>query len=140
MTKELTPLEALERIKNIKTLSVPERRVVTFQEKYKEELNIIETALKNYQELLEKPCVLVGRTQGHTKALIDTISKNYKEIKITSLEDEKEIKAFEIIKKKNVSTIGLKYHSTCENYNNDLLKGEYPLTKEEYDLLKEVLL
>lgn len=140
MTKELTPLEALERIKNIKTLSVPERRVVTFQEKYKEELNIIETALKNYQELLEKPCVLVGRTQGHTKALIDTISKNYKEIKITSLEDEKEIKAFEIIKKKNVSTIGLKYHSTCENYNNDLLKGEYPLTQEEFDLLKEVLL
>ena len=140
MTKELTPLEALERIKNIKTLSVPERRVVTFQEKYKEELNIIETALKNYQELLKRPCVLVGRTNGHTKALIDTISKNYKEIKITSLEDEKEIKAFEIIKKKNVSTIGLKYHSTCENYNNDLLKGEYPLTKEEYDLLKEVLL
>lgn len=47
MSKEL---EALKKIKDIKTISVPERRVVTFQEKYKEELDLIETSLKKQEQ------------------------------------------------------------------------------------------
>lgn len=46
MSKELTPLEALDKILNQKTLSVPERKVISFREKYKEEVDIIESALK----------------------------------------------------------------------------------------------
>ena len=111
--------------------------------KYHEYCEIVETALKNYQELLGRPCVLVGRTNGQTQALIDKISKNYKEIKITNLEDEKKLKALEIIKEKEVDIYGIKnsenvydYNSGIENENNFENKL---LTKEEYDLLKEVL-
>lgn len=100
----------------------------------KEDFATIETALKNYQELIERPCVLVGRTSGHTKALIDVISKNYKEIKITNLEDEKKLKALEIIEP----------YCIVAKYPDDTYELAFCrkicIEKEEYDLLKEVLL
>ena len=62
-------------------------------------------------------------------------------------ENNKKLKAFEIIKKKNVSMPLIKNAIDLENYNKELrcfrfkkqcLKEQ--LTQEEYDLLKEVLL
>lgn len=111
----------------------------------------IADALKNYEELTSKPVILYGRTHGHTQALIDTICKNYKEVKITNLEDEKKLKALEIIKektltindlywlkngdyreyRKNLETL---YSGVEEEHLQKILK-----TQEEFDLLKEVL-
>ncbi len=136
-TKKLTPLEALDKI--------------AYSYGYDENVKIIETALKNYQELLKRPCVLVGRTNGHTKALIDTICKNYKEVKITNLEDEKKLKALDIIQRKRVNLEDLddaiyedSYHEDNEHnaidiYNQNRFEYKH-LTQEEFDLLKEVLL
>ena len=60
---------------------------------------------------------------------------------------KKELKAFEIIKNKKVDTDSIWYlaknnHKELSFYNDYLnkFKGELPLTQEEYDLLKEVLL
>ena len=136
MSKEL---EALEQLKYYNTISNDDFDMTN-------ELSIIETALKNYQELLERPCVLVGRKHGHTKALIDVISKNYKEIKIISLEDEKKLKALEIIKEKRVNVFWLMeciscYTNALEKYNEEVLCKDIDcLTQEEFDLIKEVLL
>lgn len=60
--------------------------------------DIIETALKNYEELTNKPVMFCRSTHGSKQALIDMICKNHKEVKITCLEDEKKLKALEIIK------------------------------------------
>ena len=141
MSRKLTPLEALDRLKCFKTLN----RDYEFE--------IIETALKNYQELLEKPCVIMGRTQGNTQAFIDTISKNYKEIKITNLVDEKKLKAFKIIVEKEIDIWLLKvcdYENYCRirtkcletNVESmaDCDKPAIPLpSQEEFDFLKEML-
>ena len=109
--------------------------------KNKYTLEIIETKLQDYEELTNKPVILYGRTHGYTQALIDTICKNYKEVKITNLEDEKKIKALEIIKEKGIILQFIKETYTVEQYNagvfGTLVK---PLTQEEYELLKEVLL
>lgn len=102
-------------------------------------------ALKNYEELTSKPVILYGRTHGHTQALIDTICKNYKEVKITNLEDEKKLKAFEIIKKKKVDVgylfemITLFDRKGLRQYNLSCYGIKKTLTKEECCLLKEVL-
>ena len=56
---------------------------------------------------------------------------------------EKELKALEIIKNKNVDIAILKNTENVEQYNNTILlffKCSKELTQEEYDLLKEVLL
>ena len=115
----------------------------------------IADALINYEELTNKPVILYGRTHGHTQALIDTICKNYKEVKITNLEDEKKLKALEIIKEcKEVISLSKEYDE--ELYTPEEIEKEggqkyyltdgsdgyrcYELTKEKYDLLKEVLL
>lgn len=59
----------------------------------------------------------------------------------------KELKALEIIKMKKVDTDSIWYlaknnHKELSLYNDYLnrFKGELPLTEEEYELLKEVLL
>ena len=136
MSKELE--KAFNKIKNISCYMGGEYIGESF-EVYKDELDLIETALKNYEELTNKPIILYGRTHGYTQALIDTIRKNYKEVKITNLEDEKKLKALEIIKNKNVSICWLKACKDRAEYN-DLVDKEEQLTKEEYDVLKEVLL
>ena len=122
MNKELTPLEAWKLIDKSGTI---------------ETLCIIETALKNYEELTSKPAILYGRTHGHSQALIDTICKNYKEVKIINLEDEKKLKALEIIKKRTTPLVIQKGQFYFLEYDNTF---QYYITKEEYDLLKEVLL
>ena len=55
---------------------------------------------------------------------------------------EKELKALEIIREKYVDVAVLKNTENVEQYNNTILlffKCSKELTKEEYDLLKEVL-
>lgn len=107
--------------------------------------DIIEKTLKDYEELTNKPVMLYGRTHGKTQALIDTVCKNYKDVKITNLEDEKKLKALEIIKNKMVDIHNLIYSSNVEEYNKFAMNYNQELcntllTQEEYELLKEVLL
>ena len=150
MSKELKPLQPLQ------TLSLQPLQALDYLEDIAHgrkmgfdphELKLlIETTLKDYQELLDKPCVLIGRNQGYTKALIDMISKNYKEIKITNLVDENKVKAFEIIKEKRVDITTLMDCRNVEEFNRWVpIRSHYSyrpfeLTQEEFELLKEVLL
>lgn len=116
-----------------------------FTDEFKKNKKLIETTLKNYVELTSKPFILLGRTHGEAQALIDYICKNYKEVKITNLVDEKKLKALEIIKEKMVYIEVIKYalknNYDCGYYNMTMDKlTERYLTEQEYDLLKEVLL
>ena len=119
----------------------------TIRDLFPEYFAEIETALKNYEELTSKPIILYyGRTHGHTQALIDMVFKNYKEVKITNLEDEKKLKALKIIKEKKVDVFGLicciqlNEYTALETYNMKENCHNCFLTQEEFDLLKEVLL
>ena len=116
------------------------------------EIKIIETALKRLEEIDNKPKVILGRTHGQTKSMIDYVCQNWKEVKITNLDDEKKLKAFEIIKKKNITPYEdvlqnggyedyLMFRNLCKQdlEENEILASKL-LTKEEYELLKEVLL
>lgn len=142
MSKKLTPLQALEDLISFigSGFVADTHELCEYVAKRKE---IIETALKNYEELTSKPVILCERTHGHAQALIDMISKNYKNIKITNLEDNKKLKAFEIIKKKRVFIGELLQSDSLEEYNDYVEEqGRYDedkLTQEEYDLLKEAL-
>ena len=78
----------------------------------------------------------------HSKAL-KSVRGGFQELQKNSIDREyktieKELKALEIIKNKNVN---VRYLLECrfEDYNN-LVEVEEELTQEEYDLLKEVLL
>lgn len=110
------------------------------------------------QELLEKPYVLVVGTHGHAQALIDKMN-NYKDIKIANLEDENKVKALEIIKvlfkgraklytrddgiEKTIDKNGNYKKAPIGLYILEFWVGdnhyEFHLHREEYDLLKEVL-
>lgn len=124
MSKELTPLESFERIKNI----TYDRTDLYGIEEYRKSLDIIETALKEKENI--------------EKTINELFSENGKVI--TTIDIKKQLKAFEIIKDKGVDVLKLKeckrckkpdeYNKrTCYSYHNEL-------TQEEYDLLKEVLL
>ena len=117
MSKEL---EALEKIKNIKTISVPERRVTTFQEKYKVELELIEDTIKDH-ETLKKEYEFLSE---HCNELLN--------------ESRKEHRVIEIIKNKQVDLSCLIFDG-LELYNENMHPTRV-ITQEEYDLLKEVLL
>ena len=52
---------------------------------------------------------------------------------------EKELKALEIIRDKTVDTLAFIFQESLETYN-EMHEDEGKLSKEEYDLLKEVLL
>ena len=67
-------------------------------------------------------------------ALIETNSMKY--VKII----EKELKALEIIKNKKVNVSLLSCSEWLDFYNQEIAYKEKELTKEEYDLLKEVML
>lgn len=53
---------------------------------------------------------------------------------------EKELKALEIIRNKSVKISQIKTCLDLYSYNSCLNMYDKPITKEEYDLLKEVLL
>ena len=114
-----------------------------------ERLEIIEKELKEYkqhEEILNdygltlanfrEACLLLAMLKGEGRTIHNI---------------DKQLKALEIIKEKNVDIVGIKKLS-LEDYNKGVELGdkykpekmkEYPykkLTQEEYDLLKEVLL
>ena len=98
MSKELTPLEALEIIKHTTDIYMPNEL-----NGYKEEIDIIETALKDLEE-----------TNSKLDNLFESLGIESKEDLINRL------KALEIMKKKEVLFKGL----------NETTQEEYELLKE----------
>lgn len=69
-------------------------------------------------------------------------TQSYREIKqalLKAQEQEKELKAFEIIKKKKVNVIRLFTNGFDIDLYHSNLRDELKLTQEEFELLKEVL-
>lgn len=146
MNEDSTPLQALERIKS----HYKDKVCIDVLDDF----DIIETTLEDYEKLTSKPIMLCGRTHGYTQALIDTICKNYKEVKVTNLVDEKKLKALKIIDDCDVDVWLLK-HCDYSNYcrvrrlclestgNADVDDSGKEVinlpTEEEFDFLKEVL-
>lgn len=127
-------LEALERIKEFMKLNAKH---------WKQDVGYIEKELKRLEELdngayvsihINRYIELCGKEDA-----FDALSKeNEKVFKELPKEIEKNI-AFEIIKKKLVNLFHVAHTETQEAYN-DLVNEHYrELTKEEYELLKEVL-
>ena len=147
MSKELTPLEALNEIKNIKTLSVPERKVVTFQEKYKEELDIIETALKEYEKLKKEVNEISDFGLKAYRVELEKQINSNKKYRTTNkrlrVKNQKLYEILRIIKEKHVDCFKLiaifRTSNNIEHYNQNY-GSNWQLTQEEYDLLKEVLI
>ena len=112
MSKELLPLEALD---NLRYGGLVDGNVVCFTKlAFEKRLDIIETALKDYERKLK-------------------LAKEYEDVNNVA----KRLKALEIIKKKKVNVRFLISCKTLKEYN-DVISDH--LTQEEYDLLKEVLL
>jgi len=126
MSKELTPLEALNEIKDKFFVKDGNSTIGDFG--LLRRLDIIETALKDYEK--------------QHQIDIDLLGSAYK----TNVQNEKKLKALEIIKK-GCPYISLEKQK-CINYDKPyelIIGGGYEtayieLTQEEYDLLKEVLL
>lgn len=98
----------------------------TLWSQYSESFSIIEKELKDYEE---------------TKKELKQVMKDYQDLGNSCY---KELKALEIIKRTALKLVSLEDDTTiCRKgryafYDNELYKSE-DLTKEEYDLLKEVL-
>lgn len=120
MNKEMTPLQALKKIKQARYF-VDFELDAKVSEDYKKELDIIETALKDYEK--------------KTK-----LAKEYKDVNNVA----KRLKALEIIKEKRVFIEELISSDNVDEYNDYVdEQGRYDedkLTQAEFDLLKEVLL
>lgn len=163
MGNKMTPLEALKKIKQA-------RYFVDFEldakvgKDYKEELKIIESALKEKEqqdnvlkvlkEVIEFAVVLpeVKPTKDDLFSVVSAVSINTQRA-IENKEREllrqwvletcfpKEVKALKIIKAKRVD---IDMFLKCENINSYNYTIQYwhgyALTQEEYDLVKEVLL
>ena len=112
-----------------------------------EDLDTIEETLKKYNELTSKTMILCARTSGKQQMLIDMICKNYKDVRVSTLESDKKFIAFGIIKEKRVDVHMLfccfekggleRYNKVLDEF---LTSPKYHLTKDQFDLLKEVLL
>jgi hypothetical protein len=137
MSKESLPLEALETIKEHLPTLYPEEYGFDNvdgcfgpSKECQYQLDIIETALKEYDDMLFE-----------IKALENTIKGLEEQID----EKNKSLKALEIIKEKMVD-VEL-FHTVIEDENqkdklwsyNFWFENKYKLTKEEFDLLKETL-
>lgn len=157
MNKELTPLEALERIKlilnndNIFDNEMPEIDIIETALKEKETQDGI---LKTLKEIIKfsitLPYIEPNKDSGFDimsavgiNIQRDIENRERKLLRKWVLETcfPKELKALEIIKEKGIILQFIKEAYTVEQYNagvfGTLVK---PLTQEEYDLLKEVLL
>lgn len=148
MSKELEALKSLKIIKEmyehfVKTYRELEPKLMICE---KEDFDIIETALKDY-ELMKQAKIIIA-----DKKISDDDLEKLKnqrmflcssgESKIELLFDEetqKKLKALEIIKNKQVNVFVLLHIGDLETYN-DMIADNRNLTKEEYDLLKDVLL
>lgn len=125
MNKELTPLEAIDRVKNhLEVLYMSCDNDGSESGSVYYELDIIETALKEKENI--------------EKTINELFSENGKVI--TTIDIKKKLKALEIIKKKRVDVNCFLIYD-LKRYNDFIAKNEFmKLTQEQYDLLKEVLL
>ena len=131
MSKELQALEEIQNYKikfdaNIKYENGDEtqHRFETIKDMFQKQFAIIETALKRIPELERENFELSEQVGMYA---------TYK------CEDEKKLKALEIIKEKEVDVFIFLHSGYLETYN-DMVEDNRKLTQEEYDLLKEVLL
>ena len=93
---------------------------------------------------------LIGRLQNQTATILNNEKDEEKKRKYEKLafelmfEDkaiiEKELKALDIINERNVDVLRIKITQNVEQYNKRKIKGCKTLSKEAYDILKEVLL
>lgn len=122
MTKSL---EALEKIKQAEYF-VDFEQDAKIKDDYKTELAIIEKELKRLEEL-EKAFVVLSKDDEKAKKLLSKeIEKN---------------RAFEIIKNRIIDMHDFLIYDTYSSFNQiRTLRGLTPISKEEYKLLKEVLL
>lgn len=111
--------KGLEKIELLKSLA-NDGRVAYELTKYNEWLKIIENELKRLEE-------------------IDDILNTGGAIWATNGFVGKELKALKITKEKDVDIFALKFSINLKQYNCKE-DGRCPLTQEEYDLLREVML
>ena len=119
----MTPLQALERIGNIYTEH--DTRVST---ECDEDFDLIETALKEQEE---------------DKKLLNEQAKTNRYLMEQIKQSQNKLKALEIIKNKHINCIDIITTKDYEEYIdefNRFVKGNNPLNREEYELLKEILL
>ena len=141
MSKEL---EALERLFCAGRLDLD----YVLNGKQNQDYKIIETALKDY-ELMKQPKIIFTDKKISDDDLekfknLGVIVGNLEQSKIEPLfdnETQKKLKALEIIKEKKIDLDLLKISDDLDDYNFmcDMCYKNI-LTKEEYDLLKKVLL
>lgn len=129
MTKELEALEEIgnHKIKydvNIKYDNGDEtqRSFETIKDMFPNQFALIETTLKDFEKL----------NKDYSRVVNEKIELCIKCVK--------EYRALEIIKNKNVDILRIKITQNVEQYNTRKIKGCRNLTKEEYELLKEILL
>lgn len=117
-------LEALERVRNQRVF-IDFEIDATVNDFCEKDLDIIETELKDNEDL-------------KTQFAVNSMNEFFR-----TLDEQKKLKALEIIIEKDVSMYWLRHSKNVDEYNNFILtdKRQYQkLTQEEYDLLKEVLL
>ena len=145
MKKMSKELEALEEAKELT------HRLITSGswDKIEEQLNIVESALKEYETIKQIKIVVADAkiSKEDLKKLINQrgFISNLQPCEIKSLFDEetqKKLKALEIIKEKVMPLVSLDEGELCKGhyrvYDGELYMHT-ELTKEEYDLLREVL-
>ena len=123
MTKQLSPLEALERIIKHCDCNICD-----------EELYIVGTALKDYEELQK---VLDDFGVYNIANLIDTL-KNIRFLEKQNTINSKELKALKIIKTVAPNVFWVMRTRTYKEYKRKC--NDDSLLETEYNLLKEVLL
>lgn len=151
-----TPLEALEELKfqiGGAYLHTHDLQVTPYQVKETCLFEVIEDALKDYELMKQAKIVVVDK-----KIIDDDLDKlknqrmlvdNLERCEIKPLFDEKtqkSFKALEILKWKKVDIYAFRYFNdnlededALEAYNEEVAKSQRYLTREEFDLLKEVL-
>ena len=91
---------------------------------------------------MNKELEALERLKNHTISYVGSdykVSTDSREEQIKDLElIEKELKALEIIKEKEVNVFIFLHSGDLETYNN-MVEDNRKLTQEEFDLLKEVL-
>lgn len=134
MSKEL---EAFERIKNI----TYDRTDLYGIEEYRKSLDIIESALKEKENIESRIDEIFSNHNIKSFVELNERLCDYNELKFDDDIKQMKLKAFDIIKEKKVD-VGALYELDLELYNQYAkeINGTPTLTKEEYDLLKEVFL
>ena len=138
MNKELSPLEALEKIKYKLSSSKANG--------YWEDLDTIEKALKEYESMKQAKIIVVDKKisdddlEKLKNQRMFVSSAEQCEVKLLFDEEtQKKLKALEIIKEKKTFVALLHSCKTVYEYNEHVKWENAFLTKEDFDLLKEVL-